>query len=292
MQALDYVQKLIAYGYLNGNSPADPKIYPIKADAKSDSKAASAAPSVGSAVGGSRKLIDVIIETVYECSMFEDDAVQLQVIKALLTAVSSVSCQVHDQTLLRAVRGCYHIYLMSRNPINQTTAKATLTQMLNIVFQRMENYSFQLHELQIEDDEAAREQAQAKLAELTRGAAAAVANGSAAANANANANGSAAANGSSFSFMNGGGNAKSGGDVVAAVVTDLVESVVTGTNTNGAAPAPTPAAPAPAPTPTATSPPPPQPAVSTAVLPKGKYGVCVVCKRPANHYCIQTNVRD
>lgn len=42
------------------------------------------------------------------------------------------------QALLLAVRTCYNIYLMSRSETNQTTAKASLTQMLNVVFQRME----------------------------------------------------------------------------------------------------------------------------------------------------------
>jgi len=42
------------------------------------------------------------------------------------------------QALLLAVRTCYNIFLMSRSEVNQTTAKASLTQMLNIVFQRME----------------------------------------------------------------------------------------------------------------------------------------------------------
>ena len=42
------------------------------------------------------------------------------------------------QALLLAVRTCYNIFLMSRSEVNQTTAKASLTQMLNVVFQRME----------------------------------------------------------------------------------------------------------------------------------------------------------
>ena len=44
----------------------------------------------------------------------------------------------HVQALLLAVRTCYNIFLMSRSEVNQTTAKASLTQMLNVVFQRME----------------------------------------------------------------------------------------------------------------------------------------------------------
>ncbi len=58
--------------------------------------------------------------------------------QALLTVVSSQTCEVHESTLLLAVRTCYNIYLASKNVINQTTAKGTLTQMLNIVFTRME----------------------------------------------------------------------------------------------------------------------------------------------------------
>ena len=63
---------------------------------------------------------------------------ELKVLKGLLTAVTSSVVHVHGQALLLAVRTCYNIFLMSRLEVNQTTAKASLTQMLNIVFQRME----------------------------------------------------------------------------------------------------------------------------------------------------------
>ena len=49
------------------------------------------------------------------------------------------------QALLLTVRTCYNIFLMSRSTVNQTTAKATLTQMLNCVFQRMESNSEVVH---------------------------------------------------------------------------------------------------------------------------------------------------
>ena len=39
---------------------------------------------------------------------------------------------------VQAIRTCYNIFLMSRNEVNQMTAKASLTQMLNVTFQRME----------------------------------------------------------------------------------------------------------------------------------------------------------
>uniref|UniRef100_A0A1A7YY29 ADP-ribosylation factor guanine nucleotide-exchange factor 1(Brefeldin A-inhibited) n=1 Tax=Iconisemion striatum TaxID=60296 RepID=A0A1A7YY29_9TELE len=113
--SLDCLQKLIAYGHLTGSAPD------------------STAPG--------KKLIDRIIETI--CACFQgpqtDEGVQLQIIKALLTAVTSQHIEIHEGTVLQAVRTCYNIYLASRNLINQTTAKATLTQMLNVIFTRMEN---------------------------------------------------------------------------------------------------------------------------------------------------------
>uniref|UniRef100_A0A667XQL5 ARF guanine nucleotide exchange factor 1 n=1 Tax=Myripristis murdjan TaxID=586833 RepID=A0A667XQL5_9TELE len=117
--SLDCLQKLIAYGHLTGSAPD------------------STAPG--------KKLIDRIIETI--CACFQgpqtDEGVQLQIIKALLTAVTSQHIEIHEGTVLQAVRTCYNIYLASKNLINQTTAKATLTQMLNVIFARMENQALQ-----------------------------------------------------------------------------------------------------------------------------------------------------
>jgi brefeldin A-inhibited guanine nucleotide-exchange protein len=78
------------------------------------------------------------VELVCRCDDVSDDAVELRLLKALLTAVTSTSLAVHGQALLLVVRACYNIFLTSRSDVNQATAKATLTQMLNVVFQRME----------------------------------------------------------------------------------------------------------------------------------------------------------
>lgn len=112
--ALDCIQKLIAYSHLTGDVP----------DATTPGK----------------RLIDRIVETICCCfnGTHTDDGVQLQIIKALLTVITSSTCEVHEGTVLQAVRTCYNIYLASKNLINQTTAKATLTQMLNVIFLRME----------------------------------------------------------------------------------------------------------------------------------------------------------
>ncbi|KAJ0962060.1 hypothetical protein J5N97_029888 [Dioscorea zingiberensis] len=80
----------------------------------------------------------------------------LQVLKVLLTAVattkfkgtiqdtSSTTCDycfipVHGEPLLGVIRICYNIALNSKSPINLATSKAMLTQMINIVFRRIES---------------------------------------------------------------------------------------------------------------------------------------------------------
>ena len=80
----------------------------------------------------------VAVELLCRSDDIADDGIELRVLKGLLTAVTSTTVHVHGQALLLAVRTCYNIFLMSRSETNQTTAKASLTQMLNIVFQRME----------------------------------------------------------------------------------------------------------------------------------------------------------
>ena len=87
-----------------------------------------------------RSMMDLIIETVNRCSEEFDEGVQVQVIKALLVAVTSSHCEVHEASLLLAVRACFHIHLISKNQVNKTTAKAALTQMLSVVNQRMESF--------------------------------------------------------------------------------------------------------------------------------------------------------
>ncbi|XP_038056628.1 brefeldin A-inhibited guanine nucleotide-exchange protein 2-like [Patiria miniata] len=132
--ALDCLQKLIAYGHLTGDGP-------------------------DSTMPG-KKLIDRIIETICGCFIGTqtDEGVQLQIIKALLTAVTSPTCEVHEGTLLQVLRTCYNIYLASKNLVNQTTAKATLTQMLNVIFNRMEMQAVADAKVKAEGEAEARRQ--------------------------------------------------------------------------------------------------------------------------------------
>jgi hypothetical protein len=82
------------------------------------------------------------------CDCFADaacpDAVQLQIIKALLALVLAPThpgvrrLQVHQSSLLRAVRTVYNIFLLSKSPTNQAIAQGTLTQIVSHVFGRVE----------------------------------------------------------------------------------------------------------------------------------------------------------
>lgn len=116
--ALDCIQKLVAYGYLQGTC----------LDPYEQTKGL---------------LIDTIVESVCNCyhGPGTTDGVQLQIIKALLTLVTSPCCQVHESSLLLSIQTCIEIYLNSKNSTNQNTAKATLTQMFNNSFQKMESYT-------------------------------------------------------------------------------------------------------------------------------------------------------
>lgn len=78
------------------------------------------------------------MDSVCKCYDVADESVELLVLKFMLSAVTSTSVKVHGECLLKAIRTCYNIFLGSKMPVNQTTAKASLTQMLVIVFRRME----------------------------------------------------------------------------------------------------------------------------------------------------------
>lgn len=88
-----------------------------------------------------RRLIDSIVESICSCVSERDNQVQLQIIKSLLTIVTTFNSKVHEKSLLEAFRAIYQIHITSTNSINQNTAKASLTQMINIVFSKMEAYA-------------------------------------------------------------------------------------------------------------------------------------------------------
>lgn len=84
--ALDCLQKLIAYGHLTGNIP----------DSSNPGKF----------------LIDRIVATICNCFMGPqtDEGVQLQIIKALLTVITSQYVEVHEGTVLQVRQTIFIFY--------------------------------------------------------------------------------------------------------------------------------------------------------------------------------------
>uniref|UniRef100_A0A5B6ZVK9 Putative brefeldin A-inhibited guanine nucleotide-exchange protein 5 n=1 Tax=Davidia involucrata TaxID=16924 RepID=A0A5B6ZVK9_DAVIN len=111
--ALDCLHKLIAYDHLEGDPGLDGgKNVPLFSD-----------------------ILNMVCSCVDNSS---PDNTILQVLKVLLTAVASTKFRVHGEPLLGVIRVCYNIALNSKSPINQATSKAMLTQMISIIFRRME----------------------------------------------------------------------------------------------------------------------------------------------------------
>lgn len=260
--SLDCIQKMIAYNYLRGAELVDTKVYPYKStDAKA--KRRDSVDNAKSKARERRRLADVVIEVINDCSMYEHDKVQLQVIKAFLTAVTSNTMKVHAHNLLMGVRACYHIYLTSRSTANQTTAKGTLTHMMNRVFESMEDYAIRLKTL----DEAS---APPPVPEVV----------------NPNAHEEKKSNGVSN------GDEEKGDDTATTIAKSISTEILNramGTVANGDANGSNP---------TGT----PQPATSNGTAaseeptgsppgksPSGKYGLCVVCGGAAHSYCLQTH---
>lgn len=111
--ALDCLHKLIAYDHLEGDPGLDG--------------------------GKNAPLFTDILNMVCGCvDNSSPDSTILQVLKVLLTAVASTKFRVHGEPLLGVIRVCYNIALHSKSPVNQATSKAMLTQMISIIFRRME----------------------------------------------------------------------------------------------------------------------------------------------------------
>ncbi|CAG8673134.1 9257_t:CDS:1, partial [Paraglomus occultum] len=105
-----------------------------------------AAPANSSNYPNPARLIDDVVHTI--CTGFAgqqtDQTVTLQILKVLLTFVTSDTCQVHGISLLKVIQTCCNIYCFTRNAILQATAKAELTQMANLIVTRCEEYAVQL----------------------------------------------------------------------------------------------------------------------------------------------------
>src|SRR3989338_10701675 len=88
----------------------------------------------------SQKLLDTVIQTIGRCWDIKEgnDNVQLQIVKALSHAATTKSCNLTGGNLMLVVRTVYNIHLMSRSKALSQTSQTNLTQMLNVIFGRME----------------------------------------------------------------------------------------------------------------------------------------------------------
>ena len=82
------------------------------------------------------------VELVCACADTGDDAVDLRLLRALLTIITASTLQVHSTALLLCVRSTYNVFLTSKSEVTQATAKATLMQIVNAVFFRIETGCF------------------------------------------------------------------------------------------------------------------------------------------------------
>ncbi|KAH9954231.1 hypothetical protein BC827DRAFT_1262273 [Russula dissimulans] len=129
--SLDCITKLISHSFFVDDSSTHlaslPSPPPSPGPGRRDSHSNLPEPS----------FVDLVVHTITSChTETSPDAVSLQVVRALLALVLSQTILVHQSALLKAVRTVYNIFLMSNDPVNQTVAQGSLTQMVNHVFAR------------------------------------------------------------------------------------------------------------------------------------------------------------
>jgi hypothetical protein len=124
--SLNGLQKFIAHRVILGQQVI------VKTVAKSDSESKRIVV----------RLIDEIVDAVCSCFSVSspNEEIELQILKVLLTSITNDLSEVHDSSLLRAIQTIFNICIYTKNSINHSTAKATLTQTINVVFQRIEHY--------------------------------------------------------------------------------------------------------------------------------------------------------
>nr|XP_009612459.1 brefeldin A-inhibited guanine nucleotide-exchange protein 1 [Nicotiana tomentosiformis] len=86
-------------------------------------------------------LIFRLIDSVCKCGALGDEAIELALLRVLLSVVRSPYVLVRGDCLVHVVRSCYNVYLGGMNGTNQICAKSVLAQMMMIVFTRVEENS-------------------------------------------------------------------------------------------------------------------------------------------------------
>ncbi|XP_047147854.1 brefeldin A-inhibited guanine nucleotide-exchange protein 1 isoform X1 [Vigna umbellata] len=82
-----------------------------------------------------------MIDAICKSGGLGEEAVELWVLRVLLSAVRSPSILIRADSLIQIVRTCYNVYLGGVNGTNQICAKSVLAQIMIIVFTRVEEDS-------------------------------------------------------------------------------------------------------------------------------------------------------
>ncbi|XP_061978991.1 brefeldin A-inhibited guanine nucleotide-exchange protein 1-like isoform X1 [Populus nigra] len=90
-------------------------------------------------------IIFKIIESVCKVCGIGDEAVELSVLRVLLSAVRSPCVLIRGECLVHVVRTCYNVYLGGLTGTNQICAKSVLAQVMLIVFTRVEEDSMDVN---------------------------------------------------------------------------------------------------------------------------------------------------
>ncbi|KAL0348562.1 UNVERIFIED_CONTAM: Brefeldin A-inhibited guanine nucleotide-exchange protein 1 [Sesamum angustifolium] len=95
----------------------------------------------GCEIKDNSSIIFRLIDSVCKCAALGDDAIELAVLKVLLSAVRSPCIYIIGDCLVYIVKSCYNIYLGGHSGTVQICAKSVLAQMMIIVFTRVEQSS-------------------------------------------------------------------------------------------------------------------------------------------------------
>ena len=119
--ALECTFKLFSLGLVRG-----------EIDRPDSSTASASASQSGSGV------VFNIIDAICKSGGLGEEAVELGVLRVLLSAVRSPCILIRADSLIQIVRTCYNVYLGGVNGTNQICAKSVLAQIMTIVFTRVE----------------------------------------------------------------------------------------------------------------------------------------------------------
>ncbi|OIW02948.1 hypothetical protein TanjilG_29724 [Lupinus angustifolius] len=79
-----------------------------------------------------------MVDAICKSAGLGEEAIELGVLRVLLSAVRSPCILIRADSLIQIVRTCYNIYLGGVNGTNQICAKSVLAQIITIVFTRVE----------------------------------------------------------------------------------------------------------------------------------------------------------